>query len=556
MWKDIPVPVYERYYFFNITNPIEVERFAAKPKLKEIGPFTYRLYLNKTGIKFNDNGTVTFREKKTWIFLRDLSVAEETQIITTLNVPLSLTLTLLQSATPAVRVVVNLALEAVTEGFFIKRSVKQLLFEGYPDILTTFAPLLNPQITSYANGRFAWFNGKNATDDGLYNIFSGADDMHTYTMIDRWQNKKELPHWLTPECNSFADSTNGEMRPPLTLGVPQSLRLFHPDLCRVVNLDYNNTYESDVAEGITAFRYTLSNTTFLNSIDYPPNACYDTKYVRPEPSPLVPQSRIQSFINGLRRSALREGRENLPSPQSQAIPYASGVFDISKCKFGVPIVVSAPHFLGANSYYRSVLEGMTPDESKHNFWMDVEPATGTTIGLAARVQINVAINKGPGFRYRNIPNIVFPAFWQEMKIELNQEVASHLWLAAHIPTILTSVFSYSLYSIGGLLVITALILAIIQISQAGRFKTTDHGSDHAKRSTSRNNNKRNSQVRIFSLLSPSSGLSFHKSMSVTTNPDVLSLSYLNAKDDNRNILSRQRSVSDTGFDNPVPVRGS
>ena len=564
MWKDVPVPVYERYYFFNITNPHEVERFGAKPRLKEIGPFTYRLFLNKTGINFNANGTVSFREKKTWIFLRELSVADETQVITTLNVPLALTLTLLQSATPAVRVIVNLALEAVTEGFFIKRSVKQLLFEGYPDILTTFAPLLNPQITTYSNGRFAWFNNKNASDDGLFNIFTGSQDMHTYTMIDRWQSREELPYWLTPECNSLADSTNGQMRPPLTLSHPQSVRLFHPDLCRVVSLEYNKTFESDVQEGVTAVRFLLSNTTFKNSIDHPPNSCYDTKYIRPTPSPLVPQTRLQSFINNIRRSALREGRENLPSPQSQVIPYASGVFDISKCKFGIPIVISAPHFLGADLYYRSVVDGMRPNEELHNFWMDIEPATGTTIGLAARVQINVAINKGPGLRYRNIPNIVFPAFWQELNIALNQEVASQLWLAAHIPSILTSVFSYSFFAVGCLLLLTATILAGLHILRTinGIKAAVDLGPEGDSKL---NNNKRGSQVRTPSLCSftrshPSCSHLHSASVSsckeaacVTQQPDSFSLSYLSSKDDNRNILQRQSSASDSGIENPVPV---
>lgn len=78
-----------------------------------------------------------------------------------------------QSASPAVRTIVSLALEALTEGFFIRRTIKQLLFDGYPDTLTTFAPLLNPEITSFSSGRFAWFINKNATDDGLYNVYTG-----------------------------------------------------------------------------------------------------------------------------------------------------------------------------------------------------------------------------------------------------------------------------------------------------------------------------------------------------------------------------------------------
>lgn len=66
--------------------------------LHEIGPFTYRLFLNKTAIKFNDNGTVTYREVKTWIFQPDRSYADENLLITTLNGPLAITLTLIQAS--------------------------------------------------------------------------------------------------------------------------------------------------------------------------------------------------------------------------------------------------------------------------------------------------------------------------------------------------------------------------------------------------------------------------------------------------------------------------
>lgn len=461
-WKDIPVPIYERFYFFNITNPQEIERFGAKPKLAEIGPFTYRLYMNKTNIVWNMNGTVTFREKKTWVFLPEMSSHSEETLITTLNVPLALTLTLIQSATPAVRVIVNLALEALTEGFFIKRSVRQLLFEGYPDTLTSFAPLLNPHLNTYANGRFAWFNGKNGSADGIYNIFTGSKGMDKYAFIDRFNNKTHLPFWLSEECNSFEGSTNGELRSPFAFESPHpnSLKLFHPDLCRVLDLDYNSTYDSQ-EEGITAVRYTLSHNTFLNSIDYPPNACYDTKYIRPTPSPLSAQGRIQSLLTGLSRRSGPGDSPLLPSPQPQVIKFTSGVFDISKCKFGVPIVVSRPHFLGGD-YYRTVVDGMKPDESKHDFWMELEPSTGTTIGLTARVQINVAINKGPGIRYRNIPNIVFPAFWQEVSMTMTPVVASQLWMAAHMPSVVASISSASLFSLGTLLMTAGLVFLVVK----------------------------------------------------------------------------------------------
>ncbi|KAI1278742.1 Scavenger receptor class B member 1 [Halotydeus destructor] len=485
LWKDIPVPIYDNYYFFNVTNAEDVERFGAKPILREVGPFVYRLYMNKTGIIFHDNGTVTFREKKTWIFQADKSVADERQVLTTLNGPLALTLTLIQHASPAVRTIVSLALEAVTEGFFIKRSVKQLLFEGYPDTLTTFAPLLNPEITSFSTGRFAWLIGKNATDDGVYNVYTGSNGIDKLNFIDRYENKTELPYWLGAQCNNLTEATNGEMHPPLK-GHVKSVKLFHPDLCRVVDLDYNKTFESPMTDGLVAKRFILNENSFKNLTDYPPNSCYDTKlfYPAPPPSASSPlQARLRSIFN-LRRTAHAEAF-------SQPIRFPSGVFDISKCKFGMPIVISSPHFLNGDPFYRTTVYGLKPNATKHTTYLDMEPETGTTIALAARIQINVAINKGPGFRYRNIPNIVFPILWQEMKMDVTSDIADQLWLAQNMPGILSAVTSYSFTIIGCLLTLAAMIIPTIKLFQnrtakppARKVSTQDDNKNILTRQTS------------------------------------------------------------------------
>jgi scavenger receptor class B protein 1 len=101
---------------FNITNAAEVERFGAKPSVQEIGPFTYRMKLQKQQILFHENQTVSYKEVKTWLFDRSLSAMDESTVITTVNTPLVSTLTVLQRVPPAVRVLITLALDTITEG--------------------------------------------------------------------------------------------------------------------------------------------------------------------------------------------------------------------------------------------------------------------------------------------------------------------------------------------------------------------------------------------------------------------------------------------------------
>lgn len=53
----------------------------------------------------------------------------------------------------------------------------------------------------------------------------------------------------------------------------------------------------------------------------------------------------------------------------------SGVLNVSSCRYGVPVFVSYPHFFGADPYYKEQVEGMHPDEEKHQFYMTLEPVS-------------------------------------------------------------------------------------------------------------------------------------------------------------------------------------
>lgn len=521
LWQKVPLPIYNKFYFFNVTNSQAIEREGAKPILKQIGPFTYRVSIGKFAIRNNGNGTLSYRERKSWHFERSLSIADENQPITTLNTPLALTLTLIQGASPTVRVLVTLALDAVTEGFFIKRTVKQLLFEGYPDLLTTFGPVLNPGIPSN-NGRFGYMFPKNNTDDGQYTIFSGVDSINLLNVIDKYNGKEKLSYWSTEECNSLNGSTNGQMGPPLIhngglssqqkqyhaysthgydsqqvnqyeedadhfgLGEqPPFIKIFTSEICRLLHLRYNSTHQP--YPDLSVHRYTFDETNFASAADYPPNECYISKLPAPAPSLLYslsrnpPSSSLSSSLSSLTQpsplSSSSSSSSTSPPPPSggpaagggltsifrpRREPFASGVFDLSACKFGAPFLISQPHFLNSHPVYRNSVVGLSPNESRHSFWMDIEPLTGSTVNMAARFQLNVAINKAPGlFRYRNIPEIVFPIFWQEYHFEFTRDLAQQLIDLRAMPYLISSISFYTFLSIGIVLVLISILVYVI-----------------------------------------------------------------------------------------------
>ena len=44
------------------------------------------------------------------------------------------------------------------------------------------------------------------------------------------------------------------------------------------------------------------------------------------------------------------------------------MFDVTVCQFGAPIVLSWPHFLGADQKYRDAVEGLNPEKVGKKYW--------------------------------------------------------------------------------------------------------------------------------------------------------------------------------------------
>ena len=46
---------------------------GARPVVEEVGPYVFTEQHTKTGIVWNDNGTVTYKQIRTWHFMSELS---------------------------------------------------------------------------------------------------------------------------------------------------------------------------------------------------------------------------------------------------------------------------------------------------------------------------------------------------------------------------------------------------------------------------------------------------------------------------------------------------
>lgn len=71
---------------FNWTNTHEILNPDVKPMLVECGPYVFLESHQRTNITWNENGTVTYNQIRSWQFMPDLSNGTLEDDITTLNV--------------------------------------------------------------------------------------------------------------------------------------------------------------------------------------------------------------------------------------------------------------------------------------------------------------------------------------------------------------------------------------------------------------------------------------------------------------------------------------
>ena len=104
-----------------------------------------------------------------------------------------------------------------------------------------------------------------------------------------------------------------------------------------------------------------------------PNFCKPWKLAR-DPQPVLSYGlALQRFVAG--PEVLYNSSQNPEHACFETSSYKlpSGGMDISRCQFGIPLVLSYPHFYAADAAYLRAVDGLSPDRLKHQFSIDIEP---------------------------------------------------------------------------------------------------------------------------------------------------------------------------------------
>ncbi|TKS84570.1 Lysosome membrane protein 2 85 kDa lysosomal membrane sialoglycoprotein [Collichthys lucidus] len=383
-WENPPAPIYMQFYFFNLTNPLEVLD-GDRPAVVEIGPYTYREYRPMEQVNFQDNGTkVTAVNTKTYIFQPDMSRGPESDLIRTVNIPAM----------------------GTGQGLFTTRTVGELLW-GYEDGLLKALKIFDPELDDV----FGLFHKNNASNDGEYVFYTGQQNYKDFARVDTWNGESSLNWWTSDECNMINGTNGASFHPAITKD--ETLYMFSSDLCRLslmmmmmMMMMSLHVYPRD-SFGFWAFAFSVS----VCSEKVRENS--QSLYALYEGDVTVKQ------IPGYRFSPPSEVFANMtvnPANAGFCVPagncLGSGVLNVSVCKQGAPIIMSSPHFYQGDRKFVQDVFGMNPKKEHHETTIDIHPLTGIILQAAKRLQINVYIEKIPTFSPTgNVRTVVFPVVY-------------------------------------------------------------------------------------------------------------------------------------------------
>ncbi|KAJ8286655.1 hypothetical protein GJAV_G00041630 [Gymnothorax javanicus] len=410
-WRNPPAPIYMQYFFFNVTNPHDYLA-GGKAILKEIGPYTYREYRPRENVSFVDNGTkVSAYTSKSFVFLPEQSVGNpEDDLVTTVNVPALAVMTKVKGSF-FLGSLVSMWMTSMGAGIFMTRPVQEILW-GFKDPLLTSLHKLKPEVDEY----FGYMYKKNASNDGEFVLHTGQENYMDFAKIHTWRNSNETSWWTTQESNMINGTDGGSFHP--LLSKDEKLYIFSPDLCRSIHMKFVKDVQ---IKGIPAYRFAPPRDVLASKEENPSNAGFCV-------------------------------------PADECL--GTGVLKVSVCRKGAPVVVSFPHFYHGDEKYINAIGGLSPNQEDHETFLDINPTLGIPIRASKRAQINILLERVPGFPItKNLNKTVFPVLFINESVVINDESAAKMKTLLLV-TMLVSNFPLLIVGLGAILLIVFISLIV------------------------------------------------------------------------------------------------
>lgn len=208
---------------------------------------------------------------------------------------------------------------------------------------------------------------------------------------------------------------------PRNLKKDFSPTLFRKAFCRPVQLEFME--ESITTQGFRSYNYKLKDNMFASPEENPSNECY--------------------CYNG-----------KCP---------AKGIQTIAPCYYGIPIVLSQPHFLNADKEILESVNGLNPTVKEHGSIAKVQPDLGVPLDESTlKIQVNLEVGQTKyNTKTRPFNHLVTPLFWIELTCnELPAMVHLLITLMISVVPVAGVVLKYLLLLVGLSMISGAALLTL------------------------------------------------------------------------------------------------
>ncbi|XP_014244782.1 scavenger receptor class B member 1-like isoform X2 [Cimex lectularius] len=373
-WRKPPVKPLICVHIFNYTNlPRFSQGLDEKIKLEEVGPYCYRETLEKKNITFNNDGTVTYGDTRKHEFEPSYSKGFQNDTVIVPNLSFISTVAMSRHLSPYLQVGISFTLRNIIRftNSTISVTAHDFLF-GYNDRIVKYgseiARLLQQDVPF---DKFGILAQRAAITEETTTVRTGTNDVDRIGVVTEINGQTSLDAWPEEECNKI-DGSDGAFFPRRTLNESATIYLFHKDMCRKMPFVYEK--EVEFQDGVVAMRFHAAPDVYNTN-----GTCY--------------------------------------CPESGCAP--DGVFDLSPCAMGAPIMMSFPHFLYGDPSLSEPFEGLHPDPEKHEFYIDIQRLLGFTLGTVSRLQLNIQIHQSTWMpEIKGFPNeIILPVVWLQVSAE-------------------------------------------------------------------------------------------------------------------------------------------
>ncbi|KAJ7988370.1 hypothetical protein DPEC_G00322850, partial [Dallia pectoralis] len=166
-----------------------------------------RSRIHKQNITFHPNNTVSYLEYRKYFFEPGMSAGNESDVVTVPNMLVLVAAVMMENMPFAVRLVASEFFKLFKEGAFLTKSVGELMW-GYDSKLADFLKKWFPGYLPFGN--LGLFSKLNTTNNGLFTVHTGNDDIQLIDKVNSWNGLTKLTNWKTPQCNMI-NGTAGQM---------------------------------------------------------------------------------------------------------------------------------------------------------------------------------------------------------------------------------------------------------------------------------------------------------------------------------------------------------